>query len=497
MRKVFIIAIKEFLATVATKGFIFGMLFPPIILGAIIMIMPALMNKKPPAVFGHVAVIDRSGAVAPRLVEALSPEAIEARRKERSARVREAIDQGAKSAGLDPSTTKAISGEVDKSLKSAEALTPDTSLRVVVLPPETDEESAKDEIRKGGKRDTAASNGTGAGTGTSTGTSTSGNAADPGPRLALIIIPDQTVRGSDSAPPGARFGEYQLLTAPRLDIEVQSDLRSQANRAIVDARLALAGQNVAQIRELMQSPAAKETTVTADGTASINEVTKLIVPAAFMFLLWISVFSSGQYLLMSTIEEKSSRVMEVILSAVSPMQLMCGKIIGKGAVGVLILALYSGVGITALIFFAVAELVPWQNLVYLGVYFALAYAVIACFMAAVGAAVNDINEAQTLMGPIMLILVIPMMLWLPILRNPNSTFAEVCSFVPMINPFVMVLRLCGSEPIPFWQVPASIAVGMATVLFMAWASAKIFRIGVLMYGKPPNFATLVRWVRMA
>jgi len=489
--KVFIIAVKEFLATVATKGFIFGMLFPPIILGAIVMIMPALMNKKPPAVFGHVAVIDRSGAVAPRLVEALSPEAIETRRKERTAKVRQAIDQGVKSAGLDPGTSKAISGEVDKSLKSAEALTPDTSLRVVVLPPETDEEQAKDEIRKGGKRDTAAATGTGTGTGTP------GDAAGTGPRLALIIIPDQTVRGSDSAPPGARFGEYQLLTAPRLDIEVQSDLRSQANRAIVDARLALAGQNVAQIRELMQSPAAKETTVTADGTANINEVTKLIVPAAFMFLLWISVFSSGQYLLMSTIEEKSSRVMEVILSAVSPMQLMCGKIIGKGAVGVLILTLYSGVGITALIFFAVAELVPWQNLVYLGIYFALAYAVIACFMAAVGAAVNDINEAQTLMGPIMLILIIPMMLWLPILRNPNSTFAEVCSFVPMINPFVMVLRLCGSEPIPFWQVPASIAVGLATVLFMAWASAKIFRIGVLMYGKPPNFATLVRWVRMA
>lgn len=483
MRKVFIIAIKEFLATAATKGFIFGMLFPPIILGAIITIMPLLMNKKPPAVFGHVAVIDRSGAVAPRLVEAFAPEAVENRRKERTAKVREAIDQGAKSAGLDPDTTKAISGELDKSLKAAEELAPVTSLRVVVLPPETGEEEAKEEIRKAGKRNEAPPVG----------------AADPGPgpRLALIVIPDQAVRGSDAAQPGARFGEYQLLTAPRLDVEVQSDLRSQANRAIVDARLALAGENVAQIRELMQSPAAKETTVTADGTASINEVTKLIVPAAFMFLLWISVFSSGQYLLMSTIEEKSSRVMEVILSAVSPMQLMCGKIIGKGAVGVLILALYSGVGITALIFFAVAELVPWQNLVYLGVYFALAYAVIACFMAAVGAAVNDINEAQTLMGPIMLILVIPMMLWLPILRNPNSTFAEVCSFVPMINPFVMVLRLCGSEPIPFWQVPASIAVGMATVLFMAWASAKIFRIGVLMYGKPPNFATLVRWVRMA
>ncbi len=90
-----------------------------------------------------------------------------------------------------------------------------------------------------------------------------------------------------------------------------------------------------------------------------------------------------------------------------------------------------------------------------------------------------------------------MMLWLPILRNPNSGFAQVCSFLPLINPFVMVLRICGSEPIPAWQIPVSILVGVVTVWFMAWISAKIFRIGVLMYGKPPNFATLIRWVRMA
>jgi ABC-2 type transport system permease protein len=179
------------------------------------------------------------------------------------------------------------------------------------------------------------------------------------------------------------------------------------------------------------------------------------------------------------------------------MQLMLGKILGKGAVGFLILALYSSAGISAMIFFTMAHLLAWQNLIYLLVFFLIAYMIIACLMASIGSAVNDINEAQSLMGPVMMVLIIPMMLWMPILRNPNSMFAQVCSFVPLINPFVMVLRISGSEPIPAWQIPAGIAVGLLTVVFMCWAAAKIFRIGVLMYGKPPNFATLVKWVRMA
>jgi ABC-2 type transport system permease protein len=143
------------------------------------------------------------------------------------------------------------------------------------------------------------------------------------------------------------------------------------------------------------------------------------------------------------------------------------------------------------------HLVAWQTLVYVAVYFVIAYFIIASLMAAVGSAVNEIAEAQSLMAPIMMILIVPMLLWMPIMRNPNSTFAQVCSFVPLINPFVMVLRVSGSEPVPMWQIPASMLVGVITVIVMVYLAAKIFRIGVLMYGKPPNFATLVRWVRMA
>jgi ABC-2 type transport system permease protein len=237
--------------------------------------------------------------------------------------------------------------------------------------------------------------------------------------------------------------------------------------------------------------------VTAQGDQKIDEAAKILIPAAFMFLLWISTFTCGQYLLTSTIEEKSSRVMEVILSAVSPMQLLTGKILGQMCVGLVILVVYCGLGMAGLVVASMMSVIDPINLVYLAVYFVIAFFIIASLMAAVGSAVSDVREAQSLLGPVMIILIIPMMLWLPILRNPNSTFAQVCSFIPPISPFVMVLRLSGSEPVPFWQVIATVLLGGVTILTCLWAAGKVFRVGVLMYGKPPDLRTLIRWIRMA
>jgi ABC-2 type transport system permease protein len=189
--------------------------------------------------------------------------------------------------------------------------------------------------------------------------------------------------------------------------------------------------------------------------------------------------------------------MEVLLSAASPLQIMVGKVLGQMGVGMLIMLLYGSTGIAALIAFAMDDAINPMNLIYVAVYFVIAFFLIACMMAAIGSAVSELREAQTLMGPVMIVLMLPMLLWMPILRNPNSTFAQVCSFIPPISPFVMVLRLGGSEPVPFWQIPVSMAIGAVSVVIAAWAASKIFRIGVLMYGKPPNFRTLISWVRMA
>jgi len=189
--------------------------------------------------------------------------------------------------------------------------------------------------------------------------------------------------------------------------------------------------------------------------------------------------------------------MEVLLSAVSPLELMVGKILGQMCVGLVILVVYSGMGIASLFAFALQHQLDPMMLVYLVVFFLIAFTTIASMMAAVGSAVNELREAQSLMTPLMLLIMLPWLLWMPISRAPNSMFATILSFVPGVNPFVMMLRLSGSEPPPAWQPPVAILVGLVTVVVCAWGASKVFRVGVLMYGKPPNFRTLLRWIRMA
>ncbi|MFO0832691.1 MAG: ABC transporter permease [Phycisphaerales bacterium] len=483
MNKILTIAWREFVAVVATKGFILGMILPPLLVTMVITVIPVLINKKPPAVAGHIAIIDRTGtnAVSERLKDAFTADKLKERR---DAQIQSGVQQGIEHLSVDPAIAKQAQDQLKNNPAAAMAMPDVPNLRVQILPPDTDVEAAKQEILNATGRETD---------------------AEADKRLVLVVVPKGSVEApatADPPPPGdtarkSAYEPFQLFVAPRLDPEVQEDIRDQAAKAIVDTRLATARLDVDRVRALMERPQSESKAVTKEGDRSSNEVAKMLVPGAFMILLWISVFTAGQHLMTSTIEEKSNRIMEVLLSATSPMELMMGKVLGKGAVGLLILIVYTGVGGSVLVALAMSHILEWQNLVYLFIYFLIAYFTIASLFSAVGAAVNEIAEAQSLMAPIMLVLVIPMMLWMPILRNPNSTFAQVCSFVPLINPFVMVLRISGSEPVPLWQIPASIVVGVLTVLVLVWAAAKVFRIGVLMYGKPPNFATLIRWVRMA
>jgi len=143
------------------------------------------------------------------------------------------------------------------------------------------------------------------------------------------------------------------------------------------------------------------------------------------------------------------------------------------------------------------DLITVMDLAYLVIYFFMAYFMIASIMAAVGSAVTDIREANTLITPVMFVVMIPLILWMPISQAPNGGLATSFSYIPPAIPFVMILRIAADEPVPLWQIPVTIVWGYACVLAMVWMSAKIFRVGVLMYGKPPSPLQLLKWLRYA
>lgn len=448
------VARREFTATVMTKGFLIGLLVMPAMIGLLILVMPFLLKEQSPKLEGTVAIHDPTGQVLERAREHLAPQAFAQRRVDMQRRL-DAVIPGAVR-GLVTSGDGAMQAAMEQALGSVPNLTLDALDGADAL------EAAKDALREDDKA------------------------------LAVVAIqPDAVMPGEGG------LGTYELFVRKKLDDRLVDELRDALATSIVDARLAARDLDAREVRQLVRVPRVTPRTIGEGGEKAANEIASRLLPMAFMALILIAAMTGGQQLMTSTIEEKSSRVVEVLLSAVSPTELMAGKILGQMGVASLMLALYAGLGILALISFAATGLLdPWL-LFYLAVFFLIAFVVLASMMAAIGAAVNELREAQTLLTPVMLVVMLPMMLWLPISRDPNSMFATVLSLAPPVNPFVMMLRLGSSAPPPTWQVWLSIGIGVASAAAAVWFAGKVFRIGLLMHGKPPSFMTLVRWVRMS
>lgn len=274
-------------------------------------------------------------------------------------------------------------------------------------------------------------------------------------------------------------------------------LERRVHEAQVRTRVEQAGQDYDRVQALLDVPRVRASRLSPDGAQAkdMSEL-RMLVPVAFMGLLWIAVFTSAQYLLTSTIEEKSSRVMEVLLSAVSPMELLGGKLLGQSLVSAVVLIMYGGLAIAGLGALAMLDVVKVSHLLWIALWFPLAYLMVAAIMAGIGSAVNDLHEAQSLLAPAMVAMVLPLILWLPISHNPNGAVAIAFSFIPPASPFVNVMRITtSSEPVPLWQSLLALVVAAGCVMALVWAGSRVFRVGVLMQGKTPTPRELLRWIR--
>ncbi len=227
-------------------------------------------------------------------------------------------------------------------------------------------------------------------------------------------------------------------------------------------------------------------------------------PVVFVYLLWISVFTTSQMLLTNTVEEKSNRIIEVLLSSVSPIQLLAGKIGGIAATGLTIVSSWM------LMFFFGTKYLPAlldapasldltamaTDPFYVGsfiAYFLLGYLFYSAILVALGSVCNTLKEAQNLMGPVTLFLILPLLAMVPIGQDPNGALAQALSYFPPFTPFVMMNRAAG-PPSTFEYVATTILL-VAAIWAVLWMGAKIFRIGILLTGKPPKLREILRWLR--
>lgn len=272
-------------------------------------------------------------------------------------------------------------------------------------------------------------------------------------------------------------------------------VRYMLNQIVVNTRYRLNNLPPELIRDLQRPPALEQIELSAKSQKKSSAIAVMMIPFFFMYLIFLGIMGSGQQLLTSIVEEKNSRIVEVLLSSLTPFQLMAGKILGLALVGLTSIVLWVMIlsGFAAWKGYNI-NLTPTLLVCYI-FYFILGFLLITSLIAAIASTCNTTRDAQNYMTPLTICFIVPMMLWANIAQNPNATLAVVLSFIPIMTPMIMVLRLAASPDIPPFQIIASLTLLGISVPIAFAISAKIFRTGILMYGKQPTPREILKWLR--
>lgn len=231
-------------------------------------------------------------------------------------------------------------------------------------------------------------------------------------------------------------------------------------------------------------------------------VAAVYMSIALVMFIYFSLIFYGVYVLRGVLEEKSNRIVEVMVAAVKPFDLMMGKIIGIGAVGLTQIAIWVA-------FASIMSAPALAGVLMLGedrpsvspimlicfpIFFVLGYFLYATIYAGIGSVFNSEEDAQQMVSTASMFLVIPMLFLGPIMKNPSGALATTLSLIPFFSPILMYLRIAVETP-PLWQIALSILIMTVTIVAMIWLVSKIYRIGILMYGKKPTIPEIMRWLR--
>ncbi len=285
------------------------------------------------------------------------------------------------------------------------------------------------------------------------------------------------------------------------DFSGRGRLEDALNKAFFEQRVAQAGLQTENVRSLTREVKLDISNERGESERSKRGV--FMLSMGLLMIIYITILVYGVTVMRGVMEEKQSRIIEVLLSSVRPFDLMLGKLIGIGLVG---LTQYVVWGVLGLIISSVAALpalalsanqmpqISLLQVVFFIVFFVLGYFLYATLYGMVGAIVTSEEDGQQVQMPVTMTIVIPVMLSTMVIRDPNSTASTIVSLIPFFSPVLMFLRI-GIDPPPWWQIALSIVLMIGTIIAAVWVAAKIYRVGVLMYGKRPTLPELVKWLK--
>ncbi|MCZ2355184.1 MAG: ABC transporter permease [Bacteroidia bacterium] len=331
----------------------------------------------------------------------------------------------------------------------------------------------------------------------------------------LLILPEDITKTQITA---------TLYAAKPLSLSLDQKIRSKITEAIQGIRLSQINLTSEQLSFLTPKVDLNTLKISAKSEQSINSIVAAGIGYAMSMIIYLFLVIYGTMVMRGVMEEKQSRIVEIIVSSIRPIELMMGKIMGIALVGLtqiaiwlilMILIVVVGafiMGITGIASQSVstaqaspeqinqtAEIIrSLQNfnisiIFYFLFYFLFGYLLYGSILAAIGSAIDQETDSQQFVSIIFIPLVLPILFIPNILQYPNGVIATIGSLVPLFSPVVMMMRLASIE-VPFWQIGLSILLLIAGVFGTIWLAARIYRVGILMYGKKPTWKDLSKWV---
>lgn len=438
MNRMMVVAIQEFLLKVRSRGFVIGTIATPLLLAAVF-VLPAMFMNMSTDRAATVVIVDESGLLADPLERALTEEATKKTKPEQPLSGEQEQDRAKLTLLREPIADRPL-----------ETIVADLSKRV-----------SSEEI------------------------------------TGFLVLPKDALDG----------GECRYYALSVSDFRRNERMENAIETAVREVRIARSEIDPEVLKRLLDSPSLSTFKVGEGGEAAKDQGQTFMLAYIMGFLFYIMLTIYAAQMLRVVLEEKTSRSAEVIISIVRPSELVGGKLLANAAAALTQVTVWAvsswvisaqmggGGGLAAEIIDGLSSAGLSLGLVLLlGVYFLLGFLFYATLFGMVGAMVSNEEEAQQVQFPVTLPLIFASLVMLLAIRDPSGPMVQVLSFVPFFTPLLMAVRLCVLPP-PLWEIVVTIVILVLSVAGVTWLSGRIFRVGLLMYGKRPNLPELIKWVR--